>query len=34
VVHLCRYLGREPELTTKLLDEACETYFVDDSVED
>ncbi len=34
VIHLCRYLGREPELTTKLLDEACETYFVDDAVDD
>jgi SpoVK/Ycf46/Vps4 family AAA+-type ATPase len=33
VIHLCRYLGRDPELTTKLLDEACETYFVDDSTD-
>jgi len=33
VIHLCRYLWRDPELTNKLLDEACETYFVDDSTD-
>ncbi|HYA00691.1 MAG TPA: ATP-binding protein [Candidatus Binatia bacterium] len=32
VIHLCRYLGIEPELTPELLDEACETYFVVDEV--
>ncbi|MGA8015193.1 MAG: ATP-binding protein [Candidatus Dormiibacterota bacterium] len=30
VIHLCRYLGVEEELTSELLDEACETYFVVD----
>jgi len=30
VVHLCRYMGIEPELTSDNLDQACETYFVAD----
>jgi hypothetical protein len=34
VVHLCRYLGIDPELTPELLDEACETYFVSDPTAD
>jgi predicted ATPase with chaperone activity len=33
VIHLARYLGMEPELTAGMLDEACETYFVDDSAD-
>ena len=29
VIHLCRYLEIEAQMTPGLLDEACETYFVD-----
>jgi len=33
VIHLARYLGVEPELTAEMLDEACETYFVEDTAD-
>ncbi len=33
VIHLARYLGVEPELTAEMLDEACETYFVEDAAD-
>jgi hypothetical protein len=31
VVNLCRYLRRRPELTPKLLDDVCQSYFLEDS---
>jgi predicted ATPase with chaperone activity len=33
VIHLARYLGMEPELTPGMIDEACETYFVEDTAD-
>jgi predicted ATPase with chaperone activity len=33
VIHLCRYLSIPVELTPELLDEACETYFVEDRAD-
>jgi predicted ATPase with chaperone activity len=33
VIHLARYLGMEPELTPRMIDEACETYFVEDTAD-
>jgi predicted ATPase with chaperone activity len=29
VIHLCRYIQRDPELNTELLEDACQTYFVE-----
>ena len=31
VVSLCRYYRRPHEITTELLDEVCQTYFLEDS---
>ena len=29
VIHLCRYIQRDPELNDELLEDACQTYFVE-----
>ncbi len=34
VIHICRYKGEEVELSTTHLDEACETYFVEEIIEE
>ena len=31
VLNLCRYHNREPEITTELLDLACQSYFIEDA---
>jgi predicted ATPase with chaperone activity len=33
VIHICRYKAKDVELTIEHLDEACETYFVEEIIE-
>jgi len=31
VVNICRYHGRDPAITRELLDQACGSYFLEES---